>query len=67
MTKHSAVIRLQNARAARDVAWRSCVHADIDGYSDYGEHGPSDCCYALDEAERTFRAARTAYRKQVQP
>lgn len=59
-TKHSALIRYQNARRSLELSREACPHWEYLGEIEF----PHDCCYDVLDANQELRHARDAYRKQ---
>lgn len=56
MSKHSPIIRLQDARDELDRAYAACPHGDYEAGTHEG--AAHECCYRVDEARRELRNAR---------
>lgn len=59
MSKHTAQIRLINARNAYHAASEACPHWDYEG-----DGTADECCYSLADAKRELRLAQEAVERE---
>jgi hypothetical protein len=60
MTKHTALIKLQSTRAAKDETERECGHWDYE--NEAGED--HDCCHAMRDAARKHKDQLKVWRRE---